>query len=77
MHNNNVKLIINIEIQRYCPSCKKHQQATKKFDLWKLPKILIIHLKRFSYNRCVQQLYTFLQCVISTNNDIVFTMKFT
>ncbi|XP_050414001.1 ubiquitin carboxyl-terminal hydrolase 4 isoform X1 [Patella vulgata] len=35
----------------YCPSCKKHQQATKKFDLWSLPNILIIHLKRFSYNR--------------------------
>lgn len=35
----------------YCPSCKKHQQATKKFDLWKLPQILVIHLKRFSYNR--------------------------
>jgi len=24
-------------------------QATKKFDLWKLPPILVIHLKRFSY----------------------------
>ncbi|CAL1290748.1 unnamed protein product [Larinioides sclopetarius] len=35
----------------YCPSCKKHQQATKKFDLWSLPQVLIIHLKRFSYNR--------------------------
>ncbi|XP_028401307.1 ubiquitin carboxyl-terminal hydrolase 15-like [Dendronephthya gigantea] len=35
----------------YCPTCKEHQQATKKFDLWSLPKILIIHLKRFSYNR--------------------------
>lgn len=35
----------------YCPACKKHQQATKKFDLWSLPKVLIIHLKRFSYNR--------------------------
>ncbi|ESO00675.1 hypothetical protein HELRODRAFT_101065 [Helobdella robusta] len=35
----------------YCPSCKKHQQATKKFDLWKLPQILVIHLKRFSYSR--------------------------
>lgn len=34
----------------YCPSCKKHQQATKKFDLWSLPKILVVHLKRFSYN---------------------------
>ncbi|XP_073993837.1 ubiquitin carboxyl-terminal hydrolase 4-like isoform X2 [Rhodnius prolixus] len=36
----------------YCPACRKHQRATKKFDLWKLPKILIIHLKRFSYTRC-------------------------
>ncbi|XP_021342964.1 ubiquitin carboxyl-terminal hydrolase 15-like [Mizuhopecten yessoensis] len=35
----------------YCPQCKKHQQATKKFDLWSLPDVLIIHLKRFSYNR--------------------------
>jgi ubiquitin carboxyl-terminal hydrolase 4/11/15 len=35
----------------YCPTCKKHQQATKKFDLWSLPRILIIHLKRFVYNR--------------------------
>lgn len=35
----------------YCPTCKKHQQATKKFDLWSLPKILVVHLKRFSYNR--------------------------
>ncbi|CAK9301902.1 unnamed protein product [Gordionus sp. m RMFG-2023] len=35
----------------YCPHCKKHQQATKKFDLWKLPPILLIHLKRFYYNR--------------------------
>ncbi|GLG93575.1 Ubiquitin carboxyl-terminal hydrolase 32 [Gryllus bimaculatus] len=35
----------------YCPDCKQHQRATKKFDLWKLPKILIIHLKRFSYSR--------------------------
>ncbi|XP_051873896.1 ubiquitin carboxyl-terminal hydrolase 4 isoform X2 [Pristis pectinata] len=35
----------------YCPKCKKHQQATKKIDLWSLPKILVVHLKRFSYNR--------------------------
>lgn len=33
----------------YCNKCKDHVQATKKFDLWKLPPILVIHLKRFSY----------------------------
>ncbi|KAM3738102.1 hypothetical protein ACB098_09G108300 [Castanea mollissima] len=35
----------------YCPSCKKPRQAIKKLDLWRLPEILVIHLKRFSYNR--------------------------
>lgn len=35
----------------YCPSCKGHRQATKKLDLWRLPEILVIHLKRFSYSR--------------------------
>ena len=31
----------------YCPKCKKHQEATKQIYLWKLPKYLIIILKRF------------------------------
>lgn len=35
----------------YCPKCKEFQQATKKFDLWSVPKVLIIHLKRFHYSR--------------------------
>uniref|UniRef100_A0A2P2M494 Ubiquitin carboxyl-terminal hydrolase n=4 Tax=Rhizophora mucronata TaxID=61149 RepID=A0A2P2M494_RHIMU len=35
----------------YCPNCKKHRQASKKLDLWRLPEILVVHLKRFSYNR--------------------------
>ena len=36
-------------IFRYCNKCKDHKQATKKFDLWKLPPILVVQLKRFSY----------------------------
>ncbi|XP_070639642.1 ubiquitin carboxyl-terminal hydrolase 11 isoform X5 [Bos indicus] len=35
----------------YCPTCKQHQLATKKLDLWMLPETLIIHLKRFSYTK--------------------------
>ena len=35
----------------YCPECKEFRQATKKFDLWKLPHIFVIHLKRFQYNQ--------------------------
>ena len=36
---------------RYCPQCKVHRQASKKLDLWRLPDILVVHLKRFSFNR--------------------------
>lgn len=35
----------------YCPKCKEHRQATKKLDLWRLPDILVVHLKRFSFSR--------------------------
>ncbi|KAL5574572.1 hypothetical protein UlMin_016271 [Ulmus minor] len=35
----------------YCPGCKEHRQASKKLDLWRLPEVLVIHLKRFSYSR--------------------------
>lgn len=35
----------------YCPRCKEHRQASKKLDLWRLPEILVVHLKRFSYSR--------------------------
>lgn len=31
----------------YCPNCQAFTQATKKFDVWNFPSILIIHLKRF------------------------------
>jgi len=32
----------------YCSKCKKHRTATKKTDLWILPPVLIVHLKRFT-----------------------------
>lgn len=32
----------------YCPRCKEHRRASKKFDLWKTPDILVCHLKRFT-----------------------------
>lgn len=46
---------------RYCPSCKQHRQASKKLDLWRLPEILIVHLKRFSYSQVLRdKLETFV-----------------
>lgn len=32
----------------YCPRCKEHRRASKTFELWTAPDILVIHLKRFS-----------------------------
>jgi ubiquitin C-terminal hydrolase len=34
-----------------CPKCKELKRASKKIDLWLLPKVLIVQLKRFSYTR--------------------------
>ncbi len=31
----------------FCPECKELQQATKKFDIFRTPEILVIHLKRY------------------------------
>ncbi|XP_048582551.1 ubiquitin carboxyl-terminal hydrolase 32-like isoform X2 [Nematostella vectensis] len=33
----------------YCNKCKKHRLAVKKLEIWSLPPILVIHLKRFQY----------------------------
>ncbi|KAI9591430.1 hypothetical protein BDF19DRAFT_455205 [Syncephalis fuscata] len=33
----------------HCPKCKKARSATKKLNLARLPNVLIIHLKRFSF----------------------------
>ena len=35
----------------YCPRCKEHQKATKKMDIWTLPHILVVHIKRFKQVR--------------------------
>ena len=40
--------ILSEEDAWYCPRCKEHRQASKKFELWSSPDILIVHLKRFT-----------------------------
>lgn len=34
-----------------CDKCNKRTRSTKKFVIQRLPKILVIHLKRFAYGR--------------------------
>ncbi|CAL5430101.1 unnamed protein product [Camellia sinensis] len=60
----------------YCPRCKEHRQATKKLDLWRLPDILVFHLKRFSYSRYLKnKLDTFVNFPIH-NLDLSKYVKF-
>jgi ubiquitin carboxyl-terminal hydrolase 4/11/15 len=35
----------------YCPNCKERRLASKQLQLWTVPDILVIHLKRFSSGR--------------------------
>ena len=35
----------------YCSKCKKSNRGRKKMSLWKLPKILIFHFKRFNFSK--------------------------
>lgn len=42
--------ILDGEDKWKCPKCDKFQRATKKIDIWKLPSVLIINLKRFEFN---------------------------
>eukprot|EP01066_Platyproteum_vivax_P016074 Platyproteum_vivax@DN7008_c3_g1_i5.p1 len=39
-----------------CPRCKCMRQATKKIDVWVLPPILIVHLKRFEFDHHTRRL---------------------
>ncbi|KAL0248343.1 hypothetical protein GEMRC1_003579 [Eukaryota sp. GEM-RC1] len=35
----------------FCPDCKEHKKAEKKFDIYHASEYLIVHLKRFKYNQ--------------------------
>uniref|UniRef100_A0A8C6TVK4 ubiquitinyl hydrolase 1 n=2 Tax=Neogobius melanostomus TaxID=47308 RepID=A0A8C6TVK4_9GOBI len=43
----------------FCRHCKAHRDSTKKLEIWKVPPIVLVHLKRFSYEgRWKQKLQT-------------------
>jgi len=39
----------------YCSRCKEHVQALKTMKLWRLPNILVIHLKRFEFKHALRR----------------------
>lgn len=45
--------VLSPEEAWYCPKCKQHREATKEMSLWRLPPVLIIQLKRFSFKSLI------------------------
>jgi ubiquitin carboxyl-terminal hydrolase 4/11/15 len=39
--------ILDENNQWFCPNCRQFVSATKKMDIWSIPPVLVIHLKRF------------------------------
>jgi ubiquitin carboxyl-terminal hydrolase 4/11/15 len=35
--------------EAYCSKCKEHRTASLKTDFWRLPPVLVVHLKRFQF----------------------------
>ena len=34
----------------FCARCKTHRESAKQLEIWRLPPVLLIHLKRFSFH---------------------------
>ncbi|XP_063737808.1 ubiquitin carboxyl-terminal hydrolase 8 isoform X2 [Eleginops maclovinus] len=51
----------------FCRHCKAHRDSTKKLEIWKVPPIVLVHLKRFSYEgRWKQKLQTSVDFPLET-----------
>ncbi|XP_056269059.1 ubiquitin carboxyl-terminal hydrolase 8 [Pseudoliparis swirei] len=51
----------------FCRHCKAHRDSTKKLEIWKVPPIVLVHLKRFSYEgRWKQKLQTSVDFSLDT-----------
>ncbi|XP_012433719.4 ubiquitin carboxyl-terminal hydrolase 8 isoform X1 [Taeniopygia guttata] len=51
----------------YCSHCKTRRDSLKKIEIWKLPPVLLVHLKRFSYDgRWKQKLQTSVDFPLET-----------
>jgi ubiquitin C-terminal hydrolase len=55
----------------YCSHCKQHIQAEKRMSIWRLPPVLIVHLKRFKYNSCSSTISS-----LNSREKINTTVKF-
>eukprot|EP00039_Didymoeca_costata_P012676 m.183615 g.183615 ORF g.183615 m.183615 type:complete len:1137 (+) comp15547_c0_seq2:255-3665(+) len=55
----------------YCSKCSEHVEATKEMSVWKAPKVLVLHLKRFSFRNILwKDKLDFMVDYPTTNLDI-------
>ena len=59
----------NDSIEYRCSKCRKLSDCTRKFDIWKLPPVLIIHLNRFEYNVEIKKKQNFVDFLLE-NPDL-------
>lgn len=52
--------------QVYCRQCKAHRDQTKRFRIYRWPRVLVVHLKRFSYGAHTRA---------KLNTDVEFPME--
>lgn len=45
--------VLNPQEAWFCPKCKENREATKQIALWRLPQVLVIQLKRFSFRNII------------------------
>lgn len=58
----------------YCPNCKEFRAAIKKLDIWKLPKVLVIQLKRFHFRgrfMKISRLVDFPRCNLNVSDFVL------
>jgi ubiquitin carboxyl-terminal hydrolase 4/11/15 len=46
---------LDVDNMWYCSKCRQHVQALKTMKLWRLPNILVIHLKRFEFKHALRR----------------------
>eukprot|EP01016_Furgasonia_blochmanni_P046622 TRINITY_DN6746_c0_g1_i8.p3 TRINITY_DN6746_c0_g1~~TRINITY_DN6746_c0_g1_i8.p3 ORF type:complete len:155 (+),score=33.87 TRINITY_DN6746_c0_g1_i8:60-467(+) len=61
-----LKMLADVELQRLfqefvndeqimegykCEKCKKESKVSRKLSIWRLPEVLVVHLKRFDFGR--------------------------
>ncbi|XP_065343241.1 ubiquitin carboxyl-terminal hydrolase 8 [Cloeon dipterum] len=58
-----------------CPKCKLTRRATKKFDIWRLPPILVIHFKRFCEDIAWRKQHTLVEFPLQRLTMTQYTVR--